>query len=65
LYATFDLRTDDHLIGVDGTDQDKVTRMIGGEKVVGRGYDEDDTEEDEEPIARAHERAPCVAFCLG
>ena len=39
--------------------------MIGGEKVVGRGDHEDDSEKDEKLVTRAHERAPCVVLLSG
>ncbi len=62
LDAAADLRTHDHLVRIDRADQHQVPRVVGGQKVVGRGNHKDDSEKDKKFITRAHERAPCVAW---
>ena len=61
LDATLDLRTDNHLVGVDGADQNEVTGMVHRKPVIAERDRGDDGEQDEDFVARAHWRPPALS----
>ena len=48
LNAAFNLRADDHLVGVNGADQYQVARVVSRKKIVGRGNHKNNSEKNEE-----------------
>ena len=65
LNTAFYLRADDDLVRVDCSDEDQITRMIGREKVVGRGDDKNDSEKNEELVARDSSACSLPGVALG
>src|SRR5436305_12517947 len=55
LNASADFWADYHLIGINGADQDQIRRVVGGEKIIDGGNDQQQSEKSKEAVARAHD----------